>query len=67
MQIAEPTVEISPSGLMDLANAAKYLNVKSDTVRYLRRVKAIPVYIIARKLQFKRQDLDAFIEASQAE
>lgn len=67
MELIVKQVEVSQSGLMDLENTARYLNCKPDTVRYLRRVKAIPVYIIARKLQFKQQDLDAFIEASQAE
>ena len=36
-QVTEQNIEISPSGLMDLENAAKYLNVKPDSEDTLAR------------------------------
>lgn len=55
-------IRIAPSGLMDLENAAKYLGVKCDTMRFLRRTKQLPFVRIGAKLYLKQHDLDSYIE-----
>ena len=57
-------VEISPCGLMDLQNAARYVGVKVDTIRWLRRTRKIPFVRLGARLMVSKSDLDAFIEAA---
>ena len=62
MEVITEKIEISPAGLMDLANAAKYLGVEVCTVRNLRRFRRIPYLKVGGKLRFRKMDLDKFIE-----
>ena len=56
-------INIAPSGLMTLENAAQYLGVKIGTVRWLRRMRKLPFVKLGAKLYVKRQDIDTYIEA----
>ena len=58
------TIKIAPSGLMDLQNAALYLGCEIGTMRWLRRMKKLPMVRIGAKLMVKQHDLDAYIEAA---
>lgn len=58
----DSTVRISPSGLMDLENAAKYLGVDLGTIRWIRRMKKLPFVKIGAKLMVKQSALDAYID-----
>ena len=53
---------ISPSGLMDLENAARYLGTTVNTMRWLRRMKKLPFIRLGAKLMIKKSDLDEYIE-----
>ena len=57
-----PTMRISPSGLMDIENAALYLGTKVPTLRWLRRMRKLPFVKLGAKLMVKKSDLDAYIE-----
>jgi Helix-turn-helix domain len=54
-------VEVSPSGLMDLPNAAKYMGVPQATIRWERRMHRIPAVKLGKRLMFLQKDLDNFI------
>ena len=56
-------MNISPSGLMDLETAARYLGRTLGTMRRLRRLKKLPFVKLGAKLMVKQTDLDAFIVA----
>lgn len=60
LNMIEPTVEISPSGLMDLHNAAVYLGVSEATIRNLWRFRKITAKKVGRELRFHRDELDNF-------
>jgi len=55
-------VEISEAGLMDFANAARYLGFGASvaTLRQLRRTGRIPCRRVGPKLLIHRDDLDRF-------
>ena len=55
-------INIAPSGLMDLENAAQYLGVNIGTIRWMRRMKKLPFVRLGGKLYLKQCDLDAYIE-----
>ncbi|GEM_PF-3527795 len=55
-------LRISPSGLMDIANAAIYLGISIVAVRNLRRFKKLPFCKIAGRVMVKQKDIDAYIE-----
>ena len=57
-------VIVSPSGLMDLENAAQYLGCKVSTVRWMRRTKKLPFARIGAKLMVRKSDLDAYVQSS---
>jgi len=63
MNDSQQQLEISPSGLMDLENAAKYLGCKIDTLRWLRRMKKLPFVKLGQRLMVKQRDLDNYIES----
>ncbi|MDQ3576197.1 MAG: helix-turn-helix domain-containing protein [Actinomycetota bacterium] len=52
---------------MGTTGAAKYLGVYPRTVYKLIDRGALPAYQIGRVIRIKRQDLDAFLEASRIE
>ena len=60
LKIIEPQVEISPSGLMDLENAAIYLGVAPATVRNLHRFRKIKAMKVGRELRFHKDHLDKY-------
>ena len=64
MSDPQSRLEISPSGLMDLENAARYLGCKVDTLRWLRRMKKLPFVKLGQRLMVKQRDLDAYVEAA---
>jgi len=50
---ATTTIKISPSGLMDMENAALYLGCPVGTLRWLRRMKKVPFVKLGAKLMVK--------------
>ena len=56
------SINIAPSGLMDIENAAIYLGVSVWSVRWLRRMGKVPFLKIGAKLLVQQADLDAFIQ-----
>ena len=60
----DKTIDIAPSGLMDLRSAAHYLGVSVDSMRWLRRMKKLPFLKIGAKLKVRQADLDDFIQAA---
>ncbi|MCP4713428.1 MAG: helix-turn-helix domain-containing protein [Planctomycetes bacterium] len=60
--MAVDEIKISPSGLMDLENAARYLGCQAGTLRWLRRMHKLPFVKLGAKLMVKKADLDAYIE-----
>lgn len=61
--MAEPdnNIRISPSGLMSIQDAALYLGVKVDTMRWLRRTKQLAFVKIGARLMVRQSALDAYI------
>jgi excisionase family DNA binding protein len=47
--------------LMSIEEAAKYLGMSEETVRYLARSKRIPAGKIGRKWRLNKADLEAFL------
>ena len=58
----EAQVSIAPSGLMDLASAARYLGCTTSTMRWLRRMRRLPFLTLGGKLMVMQSDLDSYIE-----
>ena len=55
-----PNVE-EASGLLDMTQAAKYLNIKTSTLYSLCMRKAIPYIKIGKLNRFRMQDLNRWI------
>jgi len=55
------------SGLLDLAQAAKYLGTSERHVRRLWQERRIAGVKVGRRVRFTRRDLDAFIEKNRYE
>ena len=64
---SENEFEISPSGLMDLENAAIYLGVKPNTIMWLRRKRKIPCMKLGGRLHFLKDDLDQWLREKKEE
>jgi excisionase family DNA binding protein len=61
-RIIEPQIEISPSGLMDIANAAMYLGISVRTLRKWKDRRMVAFVKLGGLLKFRQRDLDAWIE-----
>ena len=59
----EAEIRISPSGLMSIQDAAAYLGVTVDTMRWLRRTKRLPFAKIGAELRVTKVALDAYIDS----
>ena len=55
------------NGLMDMSQAAEYLNLKKSSLYQLSMKKAIPVVKIGRRNRFRKSDLDNFINKNVVE
>lgn len=64
MDILTEKIKISPSGLMDLENAAAYLGVSIRLMRKFRTLRMVPFVKLGGKLMIHKNDLDAFINRS---
>ena len=53
--------------LIPIEEAAKYLGVSAESVRYLARHKRIPAAKVGRAWRFHKQDLDTFIRSQYGE
>jgi len=49
--------------LMSIQEAAKYLGLAEESVRYLARAKRIPCGKVGRLWRFHKEDLDAFLRS----
>lgn len=59
--MSDTDVIISPAGLLDVKNAARYLGVSIHTVRWLRRTFQLKAAMVGNKLMFRQSDLDEYI------
>lgn len=65
LQPASAAIYIFPDGRMDTANAAKYLGVSPKTMAIMRSMgTGCPYHKIGKAVFYRKDDLDAFIEAS---
>ena len=62
MTTEQDNIRISPSGLMSIQDAAVYLGVKVDTMRWLRRTKRLPFVKIGARVMVRRPALEAYID-----
>ncbi len=58
---------VSPAGLMDIPNAAKYLGCPESSIRWMRRMRKLPFARIGAKLMVRQSDLDKYVESSMME
>ena len=57
-------VEKHGGGLLDVGEAAAYLNTTVRHIRRLRNEMRLPFVKVGSKLRFLRDDLDAYVEAN---
>ena len=57
-------VEKHGGGLLDVGEAAAYLNTTERHIRRLRNEMRLPYVKVGSKLRFLRDDLDAYVEAN---
>ncbi|MGR3309276.1 MAG: helix-turn-helix domain-containing protein [Candidatus Brocadiales bacterium] len=57
-------MEIVKNGLLDMEEAALYLNIKKSTLYQMSMRHQIPVVKIGRLNRFRKVDLDAFINSN---
>jgi len=55
-------LRIAPSGLMDIANAAIYLGISVDSLRWIKRMRRVPFYKLEKRIMFSKGDLDEYLE-----
>ena len=48
--------------LLTPEETAEYLKIKLGTLYYLRRTRQVACYLVGRKLRFRQEDLDAYLE-----